>query len=306
MKTLTKLIKEATSEINEFVILKPGFLQYENDFCNLLKNNGWKIVQKQKKALSPAQIQKLYGQLSDKPFYNSLCTYMTSSPCLCCTCSKQCSDPIKEMCDLKHIVREQWGEDDMKNAMHCSDSPEAVVTESKCCMENICESFDIPTSDPDLSLQYNKIVVDFLQKAFAEEVNAWYQYTVAAPFIHGPERKNIEEFYKECAKDELEDHALWLITRINELSGTPDKILDLYSNNDIDNIHKFIIPDSDFDVKKSLLQNIEAEKGAISTYEEIESLTRDIDPVTNQKIKHILTDEQEHLTELQDFLTDIG
>lgn len=312
MKTLTQLIKESTPKINEFVVLKPGFLQYEDDFCNLLKNNGWEIIQKQKKALSPGQIQKLYGKLSNKPFYNSLCAYMTSEPCLCCTCSKSCSDPIKDMCDLKQKVRAQWGKDDMKNAMHCSDSEEAVISESKCCMENIYESviddiMSLNNQDSNLNeYDYKTTLISLLQTAIAEEINAWYQYTIVAPFLHGKERKNIEEFYKKCATDELEDHAYWLINRINELGGTPNEILDLYRNNELENVHKFIIPDSDFDIKKSLIQNIDAERGAIETYTYIEKYTRDTDPVTNQKIKSILGDEQEHLTELQDFLTDIS
>ena len=51
--------------------------------------------------------------------------------------------------------------------------------------------------------------------------------------------------------------------------------------------------------------NIEAERGAIETYKKIEAYTRGIDVVTNKKIKLILQDEEEHLTELKDFLADI-
>ena len=58
-------------------------------------------------------------------------------------------------------------------------------------------------------------------------------------------------------------------------------------------------------MKKSLLQNIEAEKGAIETYIELVNYTKGIDPVTHRKMKQILADEQEHLTELNDFFADI-
>lgn len=34
------------SKLNGFVILKPEFLDHEEDFYKLLKNNGWDIIQK--------------------------------------------------------------------------------------------------------------------------------------------------------------------------------------------------------------------------------------------------------------------
>ena len=94
------------------------------------------------------------------------------------------------------------------------------------------------------------------------------------------------------------------LNRINELGQTPDEILDMYQLNNLAD-HKFIIPNNDFDVKKSLLQNIEAEKGAIETYIDLVNFTKGVDPVTHRKMKQILADEQEHLTELNDFLADI-
>lgn len=52
------------------------------------------------------------------------------------------------------------------------------------------------------------------------------------------------------------------------------------------------------------MDNIEAEKGAIETYRELEEMTRNVDVVSNDKIKQILADEIEHLQELEDFITD--
>lgn len=314
MKTLSNFLKEAieTPKVNEFVILKPGFLHHEEDFCKLLKNHGWQIVQKQNKTLTPEQVRKLYSNVADQPFFNDLCDYMSSNPCLCCTCSKNCDDPCKDMRNIKAKIRIQWGKDDMRNCMHCSDSPENVINEIKCCMEGICEAFENPIDEPSmpaaheiLEEEFKTELIDKLQKAFAEEVNAWYQYIIVAPFLHGAERKNIEEFYKNTAEDELTDHGYWLLQRINELGGTPDKLINLYNNNLLD-IHHYIIPDTEFSVDKSLKQNIEAENAAIETYKDIEAFTRNIDTVTNRKIKKILEDEENHLTELRDFLNDLN
>ena len=45
----TYMINEDASSVNGFVILKPEFLDHEEDFLKLLDNNGWKVIQKMKK-----------------------------------------------------------------------------------------------------------------------------------------------------------------------------------------------------------------------------------------------------------------
>lgn len=47
------------------------------------------------------------------------------------------------------------------------------------------------------------------------------------------------------------------------------------------------------------------ELDAIDTYRELEEITRNIDTVTNKKIKDILADEEEHLQEIEDFICDV-
>ena len=158
-------------------------------------------------------------------------------------------------------------------------------------------------------------IVDMLKNALKEEFNAWYGYIIIREFLAGRERPSIMKFYDDTAKDELEDHGYWLMKRINELGGTLD---DISSTPAIweTAAHKYRSPkwsaknESAGDEKyvsteESLKINIKNEKDAISTYREIEEFTRDIDPVTNQKIKEILADEEEHLTSLNEFLDDI-
>ena len=48
------------------------------------------------------------------------------------------------------------------------------------------------------------------------------------------------------------------------------------------------------------------EMDAIETYRDLEEITRNVDPVTNRKVKAILADEEEHLQEIEDFLCDVG
>lgn len=137
MKTLSQRIAEsdvAGQKYNGFAILKPGFDDLEDEFCNLLKLNDWKIVDKKKKKLTPNQAHALYLPHKDESFYNTLCDYMTSGDCVCMTCHKKCDDPIKDMNIFKDKIRNQWGKDEMKNAMHSSDSLDNVAREAAICM----------------------------------------------------------------------------------------------------------------------------------------------------------------------------
>ena len=131
MKTLIQFIKEQSAELNAFVILKPEFLKYEQQWLDMLTNNDWQIIQKKKLKLTHDQAEELYKMHKDKDFYKDLCDYMSSGDCICCTCHKDCKDPIKEMKKLKDKARDTWGKSEMKNAMHSSDSLKNVERESK-------------------------------------------------------------------------------------------------------------------------------------------------------------------------------
>ena len=59
-------------------------------------------------------------------------------------------------------------------------------------------------------------------------------------------------------------------------------------------------------IQSSLEDCKQMEMGAIETYKDLEEITRNVDPVTNRKVKAILADEEEHLQEIEDFLCDVG
>jgi bacterioferritin len=150
-------------------------------------------------------------------------------------------------------------------------------------------------------------IIDAMKNALKEELNAWYGYVIVKEWLKGTDRKDIEKFYEDTAKDELEDHAYWLMKRINQLGGTIEDISMSPNSWETAN-HKYIAPTwnkDNIDIKKSLEDNITNEEGAIETYEELVKVTEGIDPTSNSKLKEILADEQEHLQELKDFLQDI-
>ena len=150
-------------------------------------------------------------------------------------------------------------------------------------------------------------IIDAMKNALKEELNAWYGYVIVKEWLTGTDRKDIEKFYEDTAKDELEDHGYWLMKRINQLGGTIEDISMSPNSWETAN-HKYIAPTwnkDNIDIKKSLEDNITNEEGAIETYEELVKVTEGIDPTSNSKLKEILADEQEHLQELKDFLQDI-
>lgn len=136
MKTLKEYIKEAVEHspqlkpANAFIILKPGFLDHEDEWKEKIESD-WKICDWKKLTLSNDQACDIYMPHKDKDFYNDLCKYMCSGDCICATCFKDCEDPIKDMENLKNKIRKLWGKDEMRNAMHSSDSLDNVNRESK-------------------------------------------------------------------------------------------------------------------------------------------------------------------------------
>ena len=136
MKSLTNYICEVMKKkFNGFAILKPEFLDIQNDFEDMLEDNGWKISDLTKIKMSLDDAKNLYKSHEKKDFYDDLCKYMSSDKCIAYELYKDCEDPIKDLKKLKDKVRDKWGKDDMKNCMHSSDSLENVKRESDICFD---------------------------------------------------------------------------------------------------------------------------------------------------------------------------
>jgi bacterioferritin (cytochrome b1) len=71
--------------------------------------------------------------------------------------------------------------------------------------------------------------------------------------------------------------------------------------------HKYVAPEYGdvMNTSQALTIAIQMEKDAIETYKAFELATRDSDPVSNQKIREILADEEEHLEALNSFSLDM-
>ena len=151
-----------------------------------------------------------------------------------------------------------------------------------------------------------ELIISKLCNAYKEEIKSWYYYTTVTEFLCGPSRKDIEEFYEDTAKDEFEDHAKWILKRIAQLGGCPSCVTPIANLTSA--THPYINPvvrDGNIMVQSSLENAQTMEMDAIETYKELEEITRNVDPVTNRRVKAILGDEEEHLQEIEDFLCDV-
>lgn len=144
MKTLKTYYEDLVlnPEANSFCMLKPGFAQYKTEFENLLKLKGWKVTNQCTKRFTRPEIEDFYSMHKEKPFYNKLCDYMTTDDCECYACYKRTKDPYREMNDFKKKIRDEWGEDDMRNGMHSSDCKDNMLKECAIVFNKINEAKD--------------------------------------------------------------------------------------------------------------------------------------------------------------------
>lgn len=143
-------------------------------------------------------------------------------------------------------------------------------------------------------------VLMLLNKAFADEWLAYYQYWLGAKLAKGPMKEGVIAELLQHSLDELR-HADMVSNRIIQLGGTPatsPKAWYEMTNCGYD-------PPDDPYVKVLLVQNIKGEQCAISVYQRMIELTKDGDPVTANLALQILQDEVEHEEDLQALLEDI-
>lgn len=137
-------------------------------------------------------------------------------------------------------------------------------------------------------------VIELLNKAYADEWLAYYQYWIGAKVVKGPMKESLIAELIQHAGDELR-HAELVANRILQLGGTPvlePKEWYSYTNCGYD------APVDPY-VLEVLNQNIKGEQCAIGVYQKIMNITKDKDMITYNLALQILTDEVEHEEDLQ-------
>ena len=144
-------------------------------------------------------------------------------------------------------------------------------------------------------------IIKLLNKAYADEWLAYYQYWIGAKVVSGKMRLNVEQELEEHAQEELA-HAEELAKLIIQLGGTPL----LRPQDWIEKTNcGYNAPDNP-DVKAVLKQNIDGERCAIKVYKDLlEYLGKEGDQLSFHAVIDILEDEVEHERDLENLLEDI-
>lgn len=145
-----------------------------------------------------------------------------------------------------------------------------------------------------------KKLLSLLNRAYADEWLAHYQYWVGAKVVVGLLREPIAAELGQHALDELR-HAEMLTKRILQLGGLPLLSPEAWSK---ETNCGYDAP-SDPQGKKLLEQNIKGEQCAISVYTKLLAFVKDKDIVTYNIIAEILKDEIEHEDDLENLLNDL-
>lgn len=143
-------------------------------------------------------------------------------------------------------------------------------------------------------------IITVLNKAYADEWLAYYQYFIEAKVIKGIMKDAAIAELQQHATDELR-HANMVSDRILQLGGTP-----LLNPKDwFTHTNCGYEEPKDFDVVSILEDSIKGEQCAISIYSDLVEMTRNKDVVTYDIVSEILADEVEHEEDLQALHDDI-
>ena len=122
-----------------FAIIKPDAVQrgLAGDIIKRIEGSGLKIRGMRLMHLSRNQAERFYEVHKARPFYNDLCTYMTSGPVIVMVLEGDnaivrwrelmgATDPAKAN---PGTIRKDFGENIERNAVHGSDAPETAAQE---------------------------------------------------------------------------------------------------------------------------------------------------------------------------------
>ena len=120
-------------------IIKPDAVERNlgEEIKEEFKRNGFKIFKEKKIKLEKHEAEKFYQVHQSKPFYNDLCSYLSSGAIIVMVLEKEnaiienrkimgATDPVKAD---EGTIRKKYGISIDKNSVHGSDSPENAKIE---------------------------------------------------------------------------------------------------------------------------------------------------------------------------------
>src|SRR3984957_1367575 len=122
-----------------FAIIKPDAVarHVAGDILKRIEGNGLRVVGLRLTQLTRAEAELFYAVHKERPFYKSLCDYMTSGPVIVAVLAGE--GAIKRWRDLmgatdpakagEGTIRKDFGQNVEQNATHGSDAPETAANE---------------------------------------------------------------------------------------------------------------------------------------------------------------------------------
>ena len=120
-------------------IIKPDAVErnIENEIKEMFKNKGFKINKEKKIQIEKSEAEKFYKVHETKPFYNDLCSYLSSGPIVVMILEKKnaviANRELMGATNPKDAdegtIRKKYGISIDKNSVHGSDSPESAKIE---------------------------------------------------------------------------------------------------------------------------------------------------------------------------------
>ena len=120
-------------------IIKPDAVErnLDNEIKEMFKNKSFLILKEKKIQIEKSEAEKFYKVHETKPFYNDLCTYLSSGPIIVMVLEKENAilDNRKLMGSTNPkdaedgTIRKKYGISIDKNSVHGSDSVENAKTE---------------------------------------------------------------------------------------------------------------------------------------------------------------------------------
>ena len=120
-------------------IIKPDAVSrsLDNEIKEIFKSNGFLIIKEKKIQIEKSEAERFYKVHETKPFYDDLCTYLSSGPIVVMVLEKE--NAVHENRELMGAtnpkdaaagtIRKKYGISIDKNSVHGSDSIENAKTE---------------------------------------------------------------------------------------------------------------------------------------------------------------------------------
>jgi len=120
-------------------IIKPDAVErnLDNEIKDMFKNKGFNIVKDKKIQIAKSEAEQFYKVHETKPFYNDLCTYLSSGPIVVMVLEKdnavlgnrELMGATKPEDAVEGTIRKKYGISIDKNSVHGSDSIENAKIE---------------------------------------------------------------------------------------------------------------------------------------------------------------------------------